>query len=127
MPIRLSDVASNTRQTTVWYDGEEAGIIYRPGFYTGAIEERVANADAQRQTAILEDVLSECLISWEVLDDKGNPVPTTKEALHEIPTLFLAEVFKAIGDDMKVGEAGKPSISGSRRGANGGRVRTSTR
>lgn len=84
-------------------------VVKRPGF--GRLEQVI---DKDRDLDIQIEVLSECIISWNLEDDKGNPVPTTLEGLKSQDQPFLLAIVTAwlkqaitVSDDL-----GKDSPSG---------------
>ena len=112
MPITLSDIANRTREVSFMFDlgdhKEEVKAVYRPGWYTVEREEALkARSDANKDTNDIRAAeeraqrLSELLISWDVLDAKGKPYPTTYTALRSIDsTGFLGELESAIVRDL---------------------------
>lgn len=95
MPITLSDLVSKTRQIVVKYDGEDVAITYAPGKLTPAS----VNAQEGRQN--LEIVLAETLLAWDVLDEKGKPLPVTQETLSAMPTRFLWALIDGVNEDIR--------------------------
>ncbi len=94
MPISLSDLQNNTRVLTLEYDGESVTIVYRPGVITPA------NSDDFNRQAVVEQ-LEGLLVSWDIVDDKGKPLPVTKELLDTLPARFLAHLSGAIVGDLR--------------------------
>ncbi len=52
-----------------------------------------------RDKAALRDVLSKLLVTWDVLDAKGKPIPTTGESLNGLPDVFLWAVFLSLNQE----------------------------
>ena len=102
MPIRLSQVGKQQKTATVAYDGETVDIVYRPGAFTPRVEARIN--EAQKDSTVsqeLAQILSEVIISWDVLDDDGQPLPPTIDLLMDLPLAFLSAVSVGIGEDMR--------------------------
>jgi len=77
-------------------------VTYRPGGFTPETEARLRQyADDQRGGAALVALLVDCLVEWDLLDEKGKPLPINAKALSSLPTLFLSRVVQAITEDMR--------------------------
>lgn len=100
MPISLNHLENDVRSATVYYAGESARITYRPS-------ESTPNKNAARVEAFESDgnkagvaLLCALLISWDVLDNEGVPLPITPEVLSDLPDPFLTAILNACQEDM---------------------------
>lgn len=94
MPISLAELQSNLRTLVIDYDGEKVQVVYRPGILTPA-----TNDDFAKQSVV--EQLETLLVSWDVLDDKGKPLPVTTDLLNQLPGRFLAHIAAEISGDMR--------------------------
>lgn len=118
------------------YFDETAMLTYRPNAITEEMIGRFTEIDkAQRerqkaldagdeapeldvsQLDVLNDVLAEVCVMWDVLDDDGVMVPFTPEELRKLPIAFKQEVFRQIIEDY----AGNQKQSSARSGAGSAR------
>lgn len=119
MPIKLSAIAKRRKDTTFDWpdaDGKEqpVALAYNCAWLTG---EREADIDAWGNGTIAErnaNWLANILISWDVLDDKGKPYPTTYEAIFKLDREFTAAALNAVlGDLYPNQQTGATSAGGS--------------
>lgn len=74
---------------------------------------RELRLDTQDKTN-MRDFLVTLLVTWDVLDDAGKPLPTDKATLRTLPTPFLQAVFTSLSmesqpDPQKAPESVEPS------------------
>jgi hypothetical protein len=82
--------------------GDVVNTIYRPGGITPEIEDKLQEyVGSQRGGAMLVTLLAGCLVEWDLLDDRGKALPVTAETLRRLPIAFLAQVARAITEDMR--------------------------
>jgi hypothetical protein len=118
MPISLHDILTrDTHTITVEWEGETAEIVYRPSRYTPELEDTHFQAIREGVPSVgLARMLAGVLVSWEIVDDNGEPLPTDFETLSRLSTDFLDAVRDAIRADFRVGrEDRKNSAAGSPR------------
>src|SRR5438874_8922809 len=103
MPIRLAELTKETRTLVKTFDGTDdtLSVTYRPSAWTPALmaEHLAAVREGNTPEALVLD-LAALLVSWDLLDDKGKPLPTTAEALREVSLEVLNVVLGAINADM---------------------------
>lgn len=106
MAMKLSEVKAKTKITTVEFMDESVDVSYHPAAMTPAILEEVmalakgAETDAE-DMALVGSMLEPVLDWWDVLNDDGSRVPTTKEAIREVPLAFLIKVLDDVQADMR--------------------------
>lgn|SRR5690606_25094579 len=112
MPIRISDLVKETRPLSIPLDDEDGeetlNITYRPSAMTPAVEAEMHQAISRRQGgAALVAPLSHLIVTWDVVDEAGEPLPVTTEVLNMLPIDFLSRIITEIGRDMNpnAGEA----------------------
>ncbi len=114
--MNLSHLEQNLRPLEVEFAGETLKFSYKPAAATPAFYDGLG---AEKQPLVW--ALSKVLVSWDLVDDQAptpNPynaptVPLTEQRLMELPVPFLRTVFRAILDDLSVGEPfGAPSKNG---------------
>lgn len=90
MPIKLSDLAAQTRQIDVAFGGETAQVVYRPNAVTPEFVARVGKG------LPLLDAVCALVESWDVLAYDGAPVEVSAANLANVPMQFLQAVFNTI-------------------------------
>jgi hypothetical protein len=72
---------------------------------------------SHRDKRSIREVLATLLVSWDVLDARGKPVPTTLEELRRLPDPFVQAVFLSLSsesrpDPQKAPNSDEPSRTG---------------
>ena len=106
--MKLSDLTKKTRTVAVTVDDQEVPVKYRVHVVTPGFLAAVQELDDL--DAIMYQI-EQVIVSWDVLDDDGNPIPATKEAILKfgIPLEFLTRVLTAITADMRMSKDEKNS------------------
>jgi hypothetical protein len=113
MPITLTALRNDRRETAVEYEGESAQIVYRPSAYTPETEDGLRGAvESGRPARGLATVLSQVLLEWEVVDDDGNLLPVTLELMMQMPNAFLVAISNAVSKDMGVASEDRKNSGG---------------
>lgn len=150
MPITLDKLFSLTVSSSFEYLGETVNVVWSPSRYTGEMDELAATIDAEQEAAAAElEELSEAgpgdqkvqriaaqiqardrkavrrflaalLVSWDVLDARGKPIPTDERTLATLPPDFLTTVFASIGRENQV----DPTKAPGSRSSSSGKART---
>ena len=107
MSIKMAALSGVTAQTEFTFQGETVNIEYRPNYMTPEREALLAATTDGSSTAFVDMVVG-MLVTWDVLDDKGTPLPVTADVVKTLPYSFLAEALKAAGEASAPGEAGAP-------------------
>lgn len=101
MPVRIANLNADTATATLQVGDETLNIVYRPGGLTPEVEDQIhALAQEQRGSASLVVLLRDILISWDLLGNDGQPLPTDEATLRTLPSLFLGQVAQAISESM---------------------------
>lgn len=109
MSIKLAALAGRTDSTDVHFQGETCTIEYRPNWMTPERQaEMTAAQDAQQTTDGFLDLVTGLIVSWDVLDDAGEPLPVTADVARTLPFSFLTAVVVAAGEATRPGEAVAP-------------------
>jgi len=102
MPVRVGNLVRDRRTVTMPIGDESLTITYQPSGITPDTEDKLREYAAdQRGGAMLVALLVDCLVEWDLLDDRGKPLPITADSLRKLPTIFLAQVAQAITEDMR--------------------------
>jgi len=98
MPVLLSALLNREETGTfvIEWMGERVTFVYRPALVNPARIDEVQEAQAvnpdmsQGETWLL---LLSPLVSWDIEDEGGNPVPVSAEILEQLPTPFLEAIL----------------------------------
>lgn len=113
MGIQVSNLRKDEKTFTFTKGDDSAEITYRPSAVTPKSMSKVRETDPNEGDLAVVHLLAGnpdedvhgVLVRWDVMD--GDEMwPITVERVSELPLGFLADVLKAIQDDM-VGESGK--------------------
>lgn len=111
MPVRVGNLVRDRRTVNIPVGDDTLTITYKPSGITPETEDRLREYAAdQRGGAMLVTLLADCLVEWDLLDDRGKPLPVKADSLRQLPTVFLAQVAQAITEDMR---PNPPSAGGS--------------
>jgi len=106
MPLRLSDLTRRERTVAVRFEGVDAAlsVTYRPDRWTPAAQARWLDLFAdQRGGAALAVYVATRVVTWDLADEAGTPIPLTEEALAGVDIAVLDRVVTAIIQDMRPG------------------------
>ncbi len=102
MGIRISHLSKDRRSIVIPVGDEALNIVYRPGGLTPETEDRLHElTEEQRGGAALVAFLRDLIVSWDLLDDQGKPLPVDETTLRLLPTGFLSMMVQTIVDDMR--------------------------
>lgn len=107
MPIKLGTLTKLTKTVTHRFDelDESLTLTYRPRAYTATTEAAFQAAMAENRTSeAVVQMLSVMMVSWDLMDDSGEPLPTDAATLRDVPTEILGLAITAIMEDMSVGK-----------------------
>lgn len=114
MPLKLSRLFEDTQTVEMPYLGEVLSITWTPAGFSPAVQDRFVSADGENaSTLALVDVLSSLLVRWDLLDDEGQTIPTTKERMLTLPKGFLLDVYRFLGSSNSPNPASEESSPGT--------------
>lgn len=108
MSIKLAALSGVTAHTQFPFQGETVNIEYRPNYMTPEREAVLSAAEASGGADGFIDLVVGMLVSWDVLDDSGTPLPVTTEVVRTLPFSFLTAALTAAGEASAPGEAAAP-------------------
>lgn len=101
MPISQANLKNNKRTVTGEYYGETFTVTYKPSEYTLAVQSGIDNPDTdETSNEKLINLLTNMLTAWDVLDEKGDPLPITPEILADLPVALLGAIQMCCREDM---------------------------
>ncbi len=116
MAIRLTSLVNQVAETEIVYFDEKGVVTYRPGAISDDMFETVQAAADDDNENMLNRLLIEVMVSWDVVDDeKGEMVPFTDAALRGLPIPFKAAVLEQVIEAARGNS--KPSSVSSRAGS----------
>lgn len=107
MPYDLSALESNSATCTSQLGIE---VTYRIANITERVIRQLRilsdpdNRDMERNLAALRSVVCRLVLRWD-LTDHGRPIPITAAAVADVPPEILADVLRAVMEDVQMGEA----------------------
>ena len=129
MAITLTELTSDTAVCEVSWGEDNAEVVYRPSAYTPRMElEFHESLKANQPGQAIAGMLAGLLVSWEIVDDAGEELAPTFEALSNMPVKFLIRVFETISQHIGPdASAEKNSGAASRRVERSAKSRTGSR
>lgn len=118
MGVRVGTLAKRVEKAQMVVPGGEGeadeyiNLEFRPGALTLGALSRLHEAAATNEMdpGAFEELLKPILVSWDLLDDDGTPLPITREGLHKLPMEFIGELVLVLSSNAKIDEdAGKAS------------------
>lgn len=91
MSITLASLQENIAELTLKVGDNELTIRYRPGKFTHALRSDLLSGESTYL-----DTLASLLVDWDVLDDKGKPLPVTADVLATLPLAFVEGVAQEV-------------------------------
>jgi len=126
MPYRPDQAKEQTATTDVEYEDDALGVTYRKRLVRTACI-NVFESDV-RQPQRIREALEDLIVTWDVLDADGEPMPSTQEVTRDFEFDFLMAVFNGIVEHALPGnDGGGTSSIGSQTTATSARARKSTR
>lgn len=94
MPISLKDLRNRTG--TVRHEFPDGSGDLTIEFRIGLASDEYLHKAAQGENSIAVDALPGLIIKWDLVDEDGEPVPITVEALKQIDNQFLKFVYNLV-------------------------------
>jgi hypothetical protein len=111
--VKVGSLSSETKrvEVPVGAGGEKVGVVYRPGLLTPNSVGRMLDKDAEEIE--VRKLLEEVLVSWEIEQNDGTDLPTTVEAMGDLPLGFLGDVITEMirGSAVPEGNGGASSAT----------------
>lgn len=107
MSVKLSELLNQKKTVTVELKEGPLEITFNPAAFCSKNRE-----NAKDFSTILEwyrFFLGVCIISWDMADDKGDPVPVSDKVLAQLPDPYVEAIF----EDLRQASAVSPKKEGS--------------
>lgn len=95
MGVKLTDMRSKTKTTTIQWDGEEVEFCYFPNHLTPELEEAMESDDSD----FVAEMMAPSIDWWDVLDDDGTRIPTDAATMKKVPSAFLMAMWRKITEE----------------------------
>jgi hypothetical protein len=116
MSVRLADLVRDEREIAVDVQGEVLNVVYRPSSITPESQdvfyERI---EKNRTGTALAEILSQRLVSWDLVGNDGEVIDVSVESLRKIPVDVLAFVSNAVITDMEANPEDRKNSGGGLR------------
>jgi len=100
--MKLSTLFGETRPLAITFGGEALNIRYRPRAMTNRLEAELREAEESKLASeALLVMLEAMLVEWDLTDDRGRPIPTSREGLAIVPVEALVEVVNKITEEVR--------------------------
>jgi hypothetical protein len=101
MPIRLSDLSADRRTVKVPFGDDTLTLVCKPSALN-AIQEARELEDRAVGRVVMSQArsLAELIISWDLLDDDGKPLPVSEEVLGGLGLDVSNKLYNAVLDDL---------------------------
>lgn len=118
MPIRLTDLKKQQRTIPVLFFDEKGEVTYNIGAITDQMFDDVRNASEAEDENSLNAILARIALDWDVLDEKGKPIPIVDDGapapeLASIPIPFKSAVLTQIMEDVQGNPTRRKKTSGA--------------
>lgn len=102
MPIKLTDLVAGKRSIAIEFEAGVLNITYDPSVIT-ADNEREEIAMRMRGLVInsLAQSLERMIVEWDLVDDKGKPIPIKLESLTALGYDVLNYIMRSINEDFR--------------------------
>lgn len=127
MPLRASALAADRKPLQIVFDQGDLNLVYKPSAINAAQEEReIADKATGRTIMAYINSLVETVTSWDLLDDDGQPLPITKEALAPFGFGVVRHIFDEIIRDSLPNQKTRSTSSDGSPGAGSAAAPTGT-
>lgn len=123
MPIRLSELAKDRRDTTIGTPLGPLKVTYRPNALTSVDAAELAAARGDESFRVLLRQMEQLIVEWDlvgpifqkgtdkVVVEADQPIPIKAEVLQYVPYGVLNDIFVAIQNDKNPKSTTSPSTS----------------
>lgn len=106
MPGTLSSLSRPELVTfTAALGDESVSIVFDANKQTLRNELKAKREIEAGNTEAIVDQLAGLLVSWDVVDDDGKPVPLTKDVLLDLPSKVIVAISEGIGEASTISSA----------------------
>lgn len=109
MPVSLTALLSGNQKVEIPYGKDTLNVWYDPRFYTYEQEEKLnAVIEEERGSGTSKGAKMSItrflglVKTWDLVDEKGKPVPLTEDGLRRVPRLALDEIYLKVLADLAV-------------------------
>lgn len=115
MPIPLSSLTADRRTVRVPFGEDALTLTYKPSAVNAVQEARELEEREKGQHLLAQArSLAELIVSWDVVDEKGKPLPVSEEILGSLGLDVAARLQRAILEDLLPNQTPR---TGSRNGS----------
>lgn len=101
MPLSLSGLSDSVRSLPkLDYPEGDLNVKYRANKITPDYE--AAISEFQDQNTTIEGMVkmcAECIVEWDLLDDKGKPYQILPEVVRQLPVRIITDLVRSMGAD----------------------------
>lgn len=110
MGVSIVSLVEDLHEFSVLWREQPITLIVRPSAVTPLLGRRMREGDGDDG---LVDALAAVLVSWSVTDEQGGVTDPNRDLLESLPTVFLAWLTKAVGEELSGKALSLLSASGS--------------
>lgn len=128
MPISLSALTADRRTVKVPFGDDALTLVYRPSTIN-AVQEARELEDREKGRHLLAQArsLAEIILSWDLVDDAGKPLPVTEETIQTFGIDVVSKITRAVLADLLPNQTTPPtSRNGSAAAASSAPVQSGT-
>lgn len=101
MAIKLHQLNEERAEVVIPVGDDTLEVSFRPGAFTPAAISKLEQAEAGGAgTGELVKLLSDAIVEWGLLDEKGDQIPVTVDALSSLPIRIVRQISEAISGEM---------------------------
>ncbi len=128
MSVRLADLVRDEREIVVDVGGETLTVVYRPSSITPETQDLFyERIEKNRTGTALAEILSQRLVSWDLVGEDGVVIEISADMLRKIPVDVLAFVSNAVIADMEANPEDRKNFAGGSQATKSIRRRSGTR
>lgn len=95
MPINVGQLEKKL-ETDFEYEGQSMKVVFKKSAVDSDVMDAVRNVTAEGYWSQSCKNLAKIIVSWELNDPEGNPLPVTEEVLRSLDYTFVAELYNHI-------------------------------
>lgn len=95
MGLRLSELQAGTKPVVIEFDEKsKLNLVIKTDWYTPEVESKINN-DKTKALRGVSETLADCIVSWDLTDDKDNILPISP-TIHTLGAIGLNKILEGV-------------------------------